>query len=70
MDNNVDFTLMAERIKDIHKVVNETKTDVRDLKTRMTLIEQGYGLMSNRIDRLEGYIERIEHAIGIQETKQ
>jgi predicted nuclease with TOPRIM domain len=54
----------------------ELKFDVRDLKVRMTLVEEhmghsiiGVSGINSRLDRLNDRVERIETRIGLVENK-
>ena len=56
--------------------ISELKFDVRDLKVRMTLVEEhmghsiiGISGINARLDRLNDRVERIETRIGLVETK-
>jgi predicted nuclease with TOPRIM domain len=56
--------------------ISELKFDVRDLKGRMTLVEEhmghsiiGVSGINARLDRLSDRIERIETRIGLVENK-
>jgi predicted nuclease with TOPRIM domain len=56
--------------------ISELKFDVRDLKVRMTLVEEhmghsiiGVSGINARLDRLNDRVERIETRIGLVENK-
>jgi chromosome segregation ATPase len=57
--------VVLEHLRHIRAVVDETRQDIRELKTRVGILEQQYASMSNRIDRIEHRLERIETRIGL-----
>ena len=57
--------IVLEHLRHIRVVLDNVQLDVRELKTRVTLLEQQYASMSNRIDRIEYRLERIETRIGL-----
>ncbi len=64
MSNPAD-NLVLEHLRHIRMVVDETRLDVRELKTRVGFLEQQYANVSNRIDRIEDRLDRIERRIGL-----
>ncbi len=42
--------------------------DLREIKTRVGILEQQYASMSNRIDRIEFRLERIERRLELAEA--
>ncbi len=56
---------VLEHLRHIGLAVDETRHDVREVKTRVGILEQQYASMSNRIDRIEYRLERIEPRIGL-----
>jgi predicted nucleic acid-binding Zn-ribbon protein len=57
--------LVLEHLCHIRMAVDETRHDMREVKTRVGILEQQYASMSNRIDRIEYRLERIESRIGL-----
>lgn len=57
--------LVLEHLRHIRAVVEETRLDVIELKTRAGILEQQYASLSSRVDRIEGRLERIERRIGL-----
>ena len=39
--------------------------DIRDLKLRMTLVENGLATLNGRVDRIEAWLERIERRLDL-----
>ena len=44
--------------------------DLREIKTRVGILEQQYASMSNRIDRIESRLERIERRLSWQKRER
>ena len=42
--------------------------DVREIKTRVGILEQAYASVSRRIDHIDARLERIERCTGLVET--
>ena len=42
--------------------------DVREIKTRVGILEQAYASVSRRIDHIDARLERIERRTGLVET--
>jgi chromosome segregation ATPase len=57
--------IVLEHLRHMRVVLDNVYQDVRELKTRVTLLEQQYASMSNRIDRIDIRLERIETRIGL-----
>jgi predicted nucleic acid-binding Zn-ribbon protein len=60
--------IVLEHLRHIRAVVDETRLDIKELKTRVGFLEQQYANVSNRIDRVEDRLERIENRIGLVEA--
>jgi hypothetical protein len=60
--------IVLEHLRHMRAVLDNVYQDVRELKTRVTLLEQQYGSISNRMDRVEFRLERIEMRIGLIEA--
>jgi chromosome segregation ATPase len=60
--------IVLEHLRHIRVVLDNVHQDVRELKTRVGILEQQYASMSNRIDRIEYRLERIESRIGLIEA--
>jgi chromosome segregation ATPase len=57
--------IVLEHLRHIRTAVDETRHDIREIKARLGTLEQQYANMSNRIDRTEYRLERIETRIGL-----
>jgi chromosome segregation ATPase len=60
--------LVLEHLRHIRAVVDETRLDIKELKTRVGTLEQQYAGLSNRANRIKGPLERIERRIGLIEA--
>lgn len=56
--------IVLEHLRHIRTAVDEMRLDVKEVKTRVGLLEQQYASISNRVDR----IERIEQRRGLIEA--
>ncbi|MBS0274648.1 MAG: hypothetical protein JSR55_09650 [Proteobacteria bacterium] len=66
--SEADNNLVLEHLRHIRAVVDETRLDLKEVKTRVGLLEQQYASISNRVDRIEDRLERIERRIGLIEA--
>ena len=73
---DVTNELIYSVLQAIQSDVSDLKFDVRDLKSRMTLVEEhmghsiiGISGVNARLDRLNERIERIETRVGLVEDK-
>ena len=57
--------IVLEHLRHIRTAVDETRHDIREIKTRVGILEQQYASMSNRVDRIEHRLEHIETRIGL-----
>ena len=64
MGEEVDKPVL-EYLRHIRAVTDETRQDIRDLKTRVGFLEQQYASISSRMDRVDLRLERIETRIGL-----
>jgi archaellum component FlaC len=76
MTEKVTNELIYSVLQSIQSDVSDVKFDVRDLKVRMTLVEEhmghsiiGVSGVNARLDRMNEQVERIEKRIGLVETK-
>ena len=70
MTDNVDFGLMFEMIKGTNRKVADMALDLKDVKVRVTLLEQGVANVNSRMDRFESRLDQIDTAIGLNQPKQ
>jgi hypothetical protein len=66
---------MYELLKRVHAELGELRVEVRDLKTRLTILEGHIGgiiasqqLTNERLDRLEVRFERVERRLDLVEA--
>ena len=52
--------IVLEHSRHIRGAVDSVREDIREIKGRLGLLESQYAHMSNRIDRLDARVERIE----------
>ncbi len=57
--------LVLEHLRHIRAAVDDLRLDMKEVKTRLGILEQQYASVSNRIDRVEDRLERIENRIGL-----
>ena len=76
MSENVTNELIYNVLQKMQFDMSEMKFDVRDLKTRMTMVEEHMGNsiiaisgVNNRLDRLNDRVERIEQRLDLTEAK-
>ena len=46
-------------------VTSDLSDDLREIKTRVGILEQQYASMSNRVDQIESRLERIERRLEL-----
>ena len=61
-----DLTLRYLRA--IDEKLDRVAADVREIKTRVGILEQQYASVSNRIDQIQLRLERIETRTGLVEA--
>jgi archaellum component FlaC len=76
MTENVTNELIYNVQQKMQIDMSEMKFDIRDLKTRMTMVEEHMGSsiiaisgVNNRLDRLNDRVERIEQRLDLTEAK-
>ena len=63
-DNHVQALL-----RKLDEKLDRASDDLREIKTRVGILEQQYASMSNRIDRIESRLERIERRLELAEAR-
>jgi hypothetical protein len=53
--------LVLDHLRHIRGAVDSVREDICEIKGRLGILENQYAHMSNRIDRLDARVERIEH---------
>jgi hypothetical protein len=56
---------MQERLRIIGDDVTELKTDLREIRGRVAILEANYASVSFRVDRLGDRLDRIERRLGL-----
>jgi len=59
--------LLYETLKDIQRVQSEHTRSLLEVKERLGILEMQYASLSNRMDRLDQRVERIETRLGLVE---
>jgi len=59
--------LVLEHLRHIRGAVDDTREDMREVKSRLGLLEQQYAIISGRLDRLTDRVERIERRLDLVE---
>ena len=60
--------LVLEHLRHVRGAVDEIRLDVREMKTRVGILEQQYASVSTRIGRIEDRLDRIENRLGLVEA--
>ena len=55
-----DDNVVLEHLRHIGGAVDGLREDMREVKGRLGILESQYANLSNRLDRLDGRVERIE----------
>ena len=76
MSENVTNELIYGVLQKMQADMSEIKFDIRDLKTRMTMVEEHLGSsiiaisgVNSRLDRMTDRVERIERCLDLTEPK-
>lgn len=57
-----------EHLRHIRGAVDGLRDDMREVKSRLGILESQYANLSNRLDRVDGRIERIERRLDLAEA--
>jgi predicted nucleic acid-binding Zn-ribbon protein len=68
MTENGPDQIVLRLLRTIDQKVDNLRDDMREVKTRIGLMEQQYASLSNRIDRIELRLDRIETRLGLIEA--
>lgn len=60
--------LILRILRSIDGKVDRMAEDVKDLKLRMTLVEEGLAGVHRRIDRVEDRLDRIERRLQLEDA--
>jgi hypothetical protein len=62
--------LILDHLRAIRGVVEATREDVRDLKVRMTSVEEGLAGVNRRLDRIDARLDRAEVRLELTEVEK
>lgn len=57
--------IMLRYLRQIDTKLDRVSEDVRDIKLRMTLLEEGLAGVNRRVDRIETRLDRIERRLEL-----
>jgi predicted nucleic acid-binding Zn-ribbon protein len=60
--------IVLEHLRHIRGAVDGTRDDIREIKQRIGSLENQYATMSNRLDRMDFRIERIEQRLALADA--
>ena len=60
--------VVLEHLRHIRSAVDGLRDDMREVKGRLGILESQYANLSNRLDRLDGRVERIEQGLNLAEA--
>jgi len=60
--------VVLEHLRHIRSAVDGLRDDMREVKGRLGILESQYANLSNRLDRLDGRIERIEQRLNLADA--
>ncbi len=60
--------IVLEHLHHIRSVVDGLRDDMREVKGRLGILESQYASLSNRLDRVDARIQRIEQRLELTEA--
>jgi len=66
--SEVTNELLLETLKAIQGTLTRLVDDIHEVKERLGILEMQYASLSNRMDRMDLRIERIERRLDLQEA--
>ena len=60
--------IVLEHLRHIRGAVDGLRDDMREVKSRLGILESQYANLSNRLDRVDGRIERIEQRLNLTDA--
>ena len=63
-----DDNIVLEHLRHIRAAVDGLRDDMREVKGRLGILESQYANLSNRLDRLDGRVERIERRLNLTDA--
>ena len=61
----IRITVVLEHLRHIRSSVDGLRDDMREVKGRLGILESQYANLSNRLDRVDSRIERIEQRLNL-----
>jgi hypothetical protein len=61
-------SVLLEYMRRFDRKLNDLIDDVRELKIRMTGVEEGLAGVNRRLDRMEGRFERVERRLELTDV--
>ena len=61
------YNLVIEHLRHIRGGVDAIRDDMREVKTRLGILESQYASLSSRIDRLDDRLDRVERRLDLVE---
>ncbi|MEM6478160.1 MAG: hypothetical protein AAF841_10150 [Pseudomonadota bacterium] len=68
MAGDVTNELLLEHLKEIQATLNRHTDELREIRERLGTLEMQYANLSNRVDRMDDRITRIEKRMGLAEA--
>ena len=63
-----DDAIVLEQLRHIRGVVDGLRDDMREVKSRLGILESQYANITIRLDRLDGRIERFERRLNLTDA--
>ncbi len=60
--------IVLKHLRHIRGAVGGLREDMREVKSRLGIIESQYASLSNRLDRMDSRVERIEKRLELAEV--
>jgi hypothetical protein len=61
-------SVVLEHLRHIRGAVDGLRDDMPEVKSRLGILESQYANISNRMDRLDGRVERIERRLDLTDA--
>jgi len=61
-------SVVLEHLRHIRGAVDGLRDDMREVKSGLGILESQYANISNRMDRLDGRVERIERRLDLTDA--
>jgi predicted nucleic acid-binding Zn-ribbon protein len=60
--------LILDHLRHMRSAIDGVREDMREVKTRLGILENQYASMSSRLDRLDARVERIERRLDLADA--